>query len=452
MRFSELENTRVAILGAGREGQAVWRQIRKRYPDKPLSLFAESAINDGFEKAIQPGLDEIHIGPLEVAKLQQFDVLVRSAGISPYRQELQQLRNQGLQFTTATNLWFAEHPGAKTICISGTMGKSTTAALTAHLLNLAGVKTCLAGNIGRPMLDCENTDTDWWVIELSSYQISDLEAEPDIALLLNLSDEHVDWHGGVDRYQSDKLKLASLTANGRLIANFSDTTLVQKLKGYTGVVWFNHAETWRACGDGVYGSNEKHVAAPASLPGEHNLQNLAAALTVVDELGCEIPDIDAALSSFSGLPHRLQLIGEKKGVRYINDSISTTPVSVAAALQTFGHKDVVLLLGGMDRGLDWSGFANGLQSRTPYAIITLPDNGSKIYNSLKRAGIEPEGGLHQSAQLLDAVILAQSLVPENGCILLSPGAPSFPHFRNFEDRGDQFKKHAGIEKSIERAH
>ncbi len=447
MRFSDLENVRVAILGMGREGQAVWRQIRKRYPDKPLSLFTESAINEGFAQQTNPAIDDYHFGPLDVASLKQFDVLVRSAGISPYRDELQQLGRLGLRFTTASNLWFAENPDAKTICISGTMGKSTTAALTAHLLTEAGVKTRLAGNIGRPMLDFENGDAQWWVIELSSYQISDLEAEPDIALLLNLSDEHLEWHGGTERYRADKLKLAELVARGRLIANRSDSRLVEQLKGYPNAIWFNHKETWQVREGGVSRGNERYVSAPASLPGEHNMQNLAAALTVVDELGIEVPRLDEALRSFTGLPHRLQLIGEKTGVRYVDDSISTTPVSVTAALQTIGYRDVVLLLGGMDRGLDWSDFSTGLAGRTPYAIITIPDNGPKIFACLKKSGIEPEGGLHQSSQLAEAVALAQRLVPEKGCILLSPGAPSFPRFRDYEERGNQFKKFAGIEKS-----
>jgi UDP-N-acetylmuramoylalanine--D-glutamate ligase len=446
MRFSELEHARVAILGMGREGQAVWRQIRKRYPDKPLFLFAESAIDTGFAHELRPAIDNCQFGPLDVASLEQFDVLVRSAGISPYRPELQQLRSLGIQFTTASNLWFAENPDAKTICISGTMGKSTTAALTAHLLDRAGVKTCLAGNIGRPMLDCEEVDADWWVIELSSYQITDLEAKPDIALLLNLSAEHVDWHGGAERYRDDKLKLVELAAGGRVIVNFADAVLVEKLAKLPALTWFNHDETWRAYEDSVMGCNQRFVSAPGALPGEHNMQNLAAALTVVDALGLEIEDIDEVLASFTGLPHRLQLIGERAGIRYVNDSISTTPVSVSAALQTFGNKDVVLLLGGMDRGLDWSEFASGLAGRVPHAIITLPDNGPKIFACLRKADIEPEGGVHEVSQLADAVELAQTLVPEKGCILLSPGAPSFPHFRNFEERGNQFKKYAGIEK------
>jgi UDP-N-acetylmuramoylalanine--D-glutamate ligase len=461
MRFKDLKNLRVAILGTGREGHAVWRQLRKRYPDKTISLFSESAIDKGFEKKINPSVDQYHHGPLNVEHLKQFDVLVRSAGISPYRKELQQLQSLGSQFTTATNLWFAENPGANTICISGTMGKSTTAALTAHLLCAAGIKTCLAGNIGRPMLDCENLDIDWWVIELSSYQISDLEARPDIAVLLNLSEEHIDWHHGLERYWADKLKLARLATDGRLIANYSDQTLREKLKDHPDVIWFNKTGNWQAATDSVVllpGDpikprrdeyeipviTQDHIGAPASLPGEHNMQNLAAALTVVDTLGLEVPHLGGALASFSGLPHRQQVLGERAGVHYINDSISTTPVSVSAALQATGSQNVVLLLGGMDRGLDWSDFAGSLLGRPPYAIITLPDNGPKILDCLKNAKVTPEGGLHAVANLRKAVALAQTLVPENGCILLSPGAPSFPHFRDFEDRGNQFKQYAGF--------
>ena len=119
-------------------------------------------------------------------------------------------------------------------------------------------------------------------------------------------------------------------------------------------------------------------------------------------------------------------------------------VSVAAALQTVGTKDAVLLLGGLDRGLDWTEFATQVASQTPFAIITIPDNGAMINAKLKAAGVKPQGGLHQASQLSDAVALAQELAPANGCILLSPGAPSFPHFKDYADRGRQFEKLAAI--------
>jgi len=446
MRFNDLEDLSVALLGMGREGQAVWRELRKRFPDKPLTIFTETAIDKEFAGELIPGRDLRKLGRLDGAELEQFDVLVRSAGISPYRNALRHLKDRGVKFTSASNLWFAENPQARTICISGTMGKSTTAALTAHMLSWAGFKTCLAGNIGKPMLACEETDIDWWVIELSSYQIADLEAEPDLALLLNLSAEHLDWHGGFERYTQDKLRLADLAGNNRIVANYADLLLREKLAWHTGISWFNHARTWWADDDEVAGGHGFRIRAPATLAGQHNMHNLAAVLTLLDKLEIEIPDVEQTLATFEGLPHRLQLIGTSAGVRYIDDSISTTPVSVAAALETIGYEDVVLLLGGMDRGLEWDTFAAGVAGFLPYAIITLPDNGAKIFASLERAGLEPAGGLHQAENLASAVTLARELVPKDGCVLLSPGAPSFPHFRDYADRGKRFSELSGIEK------
>ncbi len=446
MRFDELEKPRVGILGAGREGQAVWRGIRTRFPQKPLWLFAESAIPADFAARLDPALDQCHCGAFEREKLQHFDVLVRSAGVSPYRPELKGLRDHGVVFTSAGNIWFAENPAARTICITGTKGKSTTAALVSHLLEAAGHSVNLAGNIGRPMLDFAGADTDWWVIELSSYQLSDLVAEPEVAVLLNLSDEHIDWHGGPGRYRADKLRLADMARSGRLIANFADTVLTSALRRRPGTEWFNRDGGWMACAEGV-SSGGRLIEAPPALGGSHNRHNLAAALSVIDALGIEVPHLQQAVSAFKGLPHRLQLLGEKAGIRYVDDSISTTPVSVMAALDTLGREDVVLLLGGLDRGLDWRGFARGAAKEPPYAIITMPDNGPLIKAQLESAGVKPPGGLHAVPGLAQAVALARDLVPARGCILLSPGAPSFPHFRDFQHRGDAFAQCAGIEKT-----
>jgi len=453
MRFDELEHARVGIIGAGREGRSVWRQLRRRFPDKPLSLFSETAVDEGFLQQLDPALDAVRTGPLDAGELAQFDVLVRSAGVSIYRDELGELRSRGVRFTTASNIWFAENPAAKTICIPGTLGKSTTAKLTAHLLSHAGAKVRLAGNIGKPMLDCDDETVDWWVIELSSFQISDLEAKPDIAVLLNISEDHLDWHRGFENYRSDKLRLAGLARDGRVVANFADKELKTHLLGSPGVTWFNVISQWVAGNDYVIRMSQwtempgvvyDQISGSASLPGEHNMQNLAAALTVVDMLGLEVPDMHEALYTFDALPHRLQTIGVKSGIRYVDDSISTTPVSVKAALEAMGGSGVVLLLGGMDRGLDWSGFAETLAKQAPHAVITMPDNGPGISAALEAAGVSPEGGMHAAKDLREAVALAEQLAPANGCILLSPGAPSFPHFMDFEDRGDQFRKFSGF--------
>jgi UDP-N-acetylmuramoylalanine--D-glutamate ligase len=270
--------------------------------------------------------------------------------------------------------------------------------------------------------------------------------------LLNISQEHLDWHRGFEAYVHDKLRLAKVAGEGRVIANFEDRLLRRRLERQRGVHWFNHPRSWRVAGNEVVSPAGRCVRAPESLPGHHNLHNLAAVLAVLDRLQIEMPDIGGALAAFQGLPHRLQPIGRKDGVRYVNDSISTTPVTVAAALETIGHRGVVLILGGMDRGLDWDSFAAGLAEYLPHAIVALPDNGPKILASLERAGMQPAGGLHRAGDLEQAVALARELVPAGGTILLSPGAPSFPYFRNFEERGERFVELAGIEKGARSAH
>lgn len=164
MRFDELEHACVGIIGAGREGRSVWRCLRRRFPHKTLFLFSESALEPAFLDVLDPALDKVATGPLDVAELKAYDVLVRSAGVSIYRDDLSGLRHHGVRFTTASSLWFAENPTAKTICVAGTLGKSTTARLTAHLLDCAGQQVRLAGVDGQSLLDCMDETADWWVI------------------------------------------------------------------------------------------------------------------------------------------------------------------------------------------------------------------------------------------------------------------------------------------------
>ncbi len=213
MWLADLEAARMAILGAGREGQAAYAWLRKTLPHKALTLLVESPADPAFLGCLRPGDCLVHEA-LNAARLQSFDMLIRSPGISIYRQPLRAALDAGVRITTASNLWFAAHPSAQTICITGTKGKSTTSALVAHLLQSCGCQVRLAGNIGLPLLACDDQGVDWWVIELSSYQIADLEAAPTIAVILNFSPEHLDWHGSESVYRRDKLRLADLARQG----------------------------------------------------------------------------------------------------------------------------------------------------------------------------------------------------------------------------------------------
>lgn len=446
MLLSELAGADIGILGTGREGQAAWRWLRARLPGQALTLYTEGQPPAGFSEELEPGLDRLHQGPLAGFDLARHQVLVRSPGISPLRRELQDAVRAGARITTASNLWFAAHPAARTLCITGTKGKSTTTALTAHLLSAAGREVITAGNFGRPMLEFEDADPDWWVIELSSYQLHDLEGRPGIGALLNLSDEHLDWHGDARRYRAAKLRLAGLLAGRPLVANHADPGLRAALADYAGITWFNHpGEGFRVEGEGVAGPGlgPDGLRLPG-LPGRHNLANLAAALTLVAKAGVPVVEARRALADFRGLPHRLHVLGERDGLRWVDDSLATTPVATLAALDALGGAVVTLLVGGFERGVDWSGLAGGFRAAAPHAVIGLPDNGPRVLSELAAGGLSPEGGMHQAGDLAAAVSQARELTPAGGTVLLSPGAPSFPRFRDYQERGLAFARLAGF--------
>ena len=441
----DFQGRHVGILGFGRDGRAAWRYLRARFPELELTLLDEntSAMEHTGELTAR---DRLQTGPLSEAGLDRFDVLVRSPGISPYRDSLRLARASGTVITTPSNLWFADHPGRNTVCITGTKGKSTTSALLAHMLRSCGFSVRLAGNIGRPLLSCDDRGVDWWVIELSSYQLADLEADPAVSVLLNLTPEHLDWHGSEEQYRKDKLRLVRLAGGRPLIANASDPVLKEELSGHPGIVWFNDAEGFHVRGGRLYrGARELHPELPPGLPGSHNRVNLAAALTALGQCGADLTSGLDSLSAFAPLPHRLQLIGEREGCGYVDDSISSTPVATAAALEAFAGRPVTLLVGGLDRGLDWAPHMEAFRKCPPDAVIGMPDNGSRILDVMRQAGIEPREGLHAVTDLEAAVALAGKLTRPGGIVLLSPGAPSFPHFRDYRERGLRFAKLSGFE-------
>jgi UDP-N-acetylmuramoyl-L-alanine---L-glutamate ligase len=441
----DLESGRIAILGTGREGRAAWRYLRSRWPGIELTLIDEQPPDRAIIDALTEH-DRVCTGPLAEAGLEDFDVLVRSPGISVYRKSLRRAVAAGVSVTTPSNLWFAAHRDQRTVCITGTKGKSTTSALLAHVLTACGHAVRLAGNIGKPLLDCDDRDVDWWVIELSSYQLADLEATPTLAVILNLSPEHLDWHGSAEAYRRDKLRLVELAGDRPIICNAADPLLHAALGERKNIRWFNGEDGFRAVGRQLFeNEHESRVKLPAGLPGAHNLSNVAAVLTTALEIGIAPARALEAIGTFRPLPHRLQLLGEHAGLRFVNDSISSTPVATVAALESFAGEVVVLIVGGLDRGLDWAPYMDAFRLRTPHAVIAVPGNGARIVATLREFGVHPPQGLHEVPDLAAAVALARRTAPAGAVVLLSPGAPSFPQFRDYRDRGRQFAAGCGFE-------
>lgn len=463
MRISQLEGRRVALWGWGREGHAAYRALRDREWGTgdgesgrrlPLTLFCSPS---EAEEAKTLGDADLHVETEAGAeRLAAFEVVIKSPGISPYRPEAQAAAAQGTQFVGGTALWFAEHaqpggqvPGA--VCVTGTKGKSTTTALLAHLLRAGGHRTALAGNIGLPLLEllAPQPPPQYWAIELSSYQTGEVArsgARPELALVLNLFPEHLDWHGSEARYIADKLALVTGGHPRIALLNAADPQLAQLELPYSEVRWFNHREGWHMREDVVY-SGEAAVFDTASvpLPGRHNRGNLCAVLAALEALGLDAAALAPAALTFRPLPNRLQIVGARDGVTWVNDSISTTPHATLAALACFPMRRVAVLVGGHERGLDWHGFAAHVREAPPLEIVTMGANGPRIHELL--APIAPgRFGLHAAADLPQAVALArQALGEQGGVLLLSPGAPSFGAYRDYVARGRHFAELAGFD-------
>lgn len=441
MKIKQLENKKIAIFGYGREGQSILRAIRRQLPEQSLTVLNDTPLTLEERKV------EVCSGEAVAARLQTFDIVIKSPGISAYRPEILDAKAAGVVFSSATRLWFAEHEHAKTVCVTGTKGKSTTTSLIAHLLRAAAWQVALGGNIGTPLFDLPDEPApDVWVLELSSYQTSDFDADPNMSVLLNLFPEHLDWHGDVDTYFQDKLNLLRQTQQGQKILNAQDVNTQAYSQKLNNCLYFNQKDGFHHDAQMIYHGDTRLLALQAlPIAGQHNASNLCAALTVVQALGVDVQTCLPALQDFQSLPHRLCVLGSKNAVRYVDDSISTTPQSSLAAVQAFPDCHVTLLLGGYERGLDWTELAAFARQRPIQAIITLPDNGYRIAQILRQT--QATNGLpkvFEASDLAAALAQAQAITPSGGVVILSPGAPSYGRFTNFQERGLLFAELAGF--------
>ena len=440
-----LEGKRLAIWGFGREGRAALAYLRGLLPQQALTVFCNAA-EAGEIEAQADALVSCQT-EIDAEALEAFDVVVKSPGISPYKPEALAAMARGTRFIGGTALWFAAHPDERTICVTGTKGKSTVSSLIAHLLRAAGKKTALVGNIGLPLLETMawQQQAEFWVIELSSYQTAEA-VKPEVAVMLNFYPEHLDWHVTEQTYFDDKSALIRHGQPLHAVLNRDAPRVAALADGLqSDVCWFNDESSWHARGNMLHrGETPVLDLRELPMPGQHNAGNVCAALAAIDALGLDAMALAMAVKSFQPLPHRLQNIGTHAGIRYVNDSISTTPYASIAALECFTHEPVAILVGGYDRGLDWDAFVEYVSIKPPKAIICMGQNGPRIAERLREV---PAAGFvlieaHNLAQALDA---AQAELSDGGVVLLSPGAPSFGAYTDYVARGRHFAELAGFD-------
>ncbi|HTW11406.1 MAG TPA: Mur ligase family protein, partial [Solirubrobacteraceae bacterium] len=377
---------------------------------------------------ITAAIDDTTPEPAAREALEHADVLVRSPGVSIYKPLIQEARANGLTVTTATGLWLAEREGRHVIGVTGTKGKSTTATVIAHLLRQS-MPVELAGNIGRAvidLLDLAHDDT-WVVLELSSYQIADLSTGPEVAVLTNLYREHTDWHGSEERYRADKLRLFDLP-------------------GVRAQFRYQHDRAgWHVDDQGAVRKGDVVVVAANQLPlrGAHNAANVATALGAIEAAGLPAPNLPDALDGLQALPHRLQTVHTSgDGSEWIDDSISTTPESTMAALNAFPSRPIVLIAGGQDRGQDYRELGELIAARgADTQLILLPETGARLGEAARAHG-HAQDRMSTAGDMREATLRAGELVGPGSVVLLSPAAPSYNAYRNFEERGDDFAAHA----------
>lgn len=431
MRLSELACRRIGLLGYGREGRAAVAALRSTYPDLDLTVLAESG---SLPEDMPARLGRFDDG------LKDFDILIRSPGIPVLHSALQAYQAAGGRIVNPASIWFAERPELPVVGVTGSKGKSTTASLLAHMLRASGRRVLLAGNIGVPLLDHLDTDADMLVFEVSSYQLADLEGRFTLGLITRLFPEHGDWHGGVGHYYASKLRMIDLLQGRPLLINARDEILRRHTARAPNRILVNCPPRIERHGEAlVRGDTQLTRLERLHLIGRHNLDNAALALEASMRLEIGLGEAIEAMESFRPLAHRLELVAEHAGVRWVNDSIATTPHATLAALQALSAQPVVLIAGGYVRPADWSPVLEYCRLHPLRGLVLMPDSGAAIAEAFRQAVLLPPDVVKCVEHLDAAVMQAAALAAGEATVVLSPGAASFPQFRDFEDRGSRFR-------------
>jgi UDP-N-acetylmuramoylalanine--D-glutamate ligase len=432
----------IVVLGHGRETQA-WLATQAAGAADEVLVLDEHAPDGTTTAAGAPVLrvDLDDAGAVRTAVGgRRVDAVLRSPGVSPYRTGPAWLVSIA-PCTTPTGRWLLDAAPEDLVAVTGTKGKSTVTAMTAHLLRAVGRRVVLAGNIGVALTTVDpDAPRDDLVVELSSYQIADLElSRPAVAAgLTTLFADHVPWHGSVARYHADKLRLLGL-ASWRVVGP-QVAGLAAAAGRYDAVAGDATPEVRAALAEaGLHGAHEGHAGMLALA--------LAARRT-----GTDARDLVPALADFTPLPHRLRPIATVRGRTFVDDSISTVPESTLAALATWRPRGpVTLLLGGDDRGQDLDALVTALADPDVRAAL-LPPLGTRLAAAVREgSGRDAEQRIREVADLDAAVRWADAVTPDGGAVLLSPAAPSFGAFRDFIDRGETFARHVAALPRAERS-
>lgn len=436
---SIIDKKSVLILGFGREGKSTLKQILRAGGYAKIAIADKNTIN--LQEYTNAEI-ELICGEDYLKVLNDFDVVFKSPGIVLDRN----ISEYTCEILSQTEVFFRKYKD-QIIGITGTKGKSTVTTLIAHILKNAGIKTVLAGNIGIPVFDvAEDMQEDTTaVIELSCHQLEYMTVSSHIGVLLNIYEEHLDHYGTVEKYAAAKRKIyENQTEKDLLICNADNIPSEKKCEVVSVKLAGDDSKADADIvvdGNSVKASDYNYVIPinEIQLLGEHNYYNIAIAYEICKRLGVTEEDFSNGLRTYQTLPHRLQYIGTFDGVKYYDDSISTACETTIQALSSLKDTDTVLI-GGMDRGINYEKLETFLSSAEVENIILMEATGKRILEEIKeniQDFVRPERLIY-AEHLEDAVSKAKKVTKKGKSCVMSPAAASYGIFKNFEDRGEHF--------------
>ncbi len=447
-----LDSKKVAIIGMGVSNLPLLDYFYDK--NAKVTVFDKNTPSDEIMEKINKYRYEVEIGEYNLSRLNGFDIVFRSPSVLPTREELVTAANKGAIITSEIEMVLKLAP-CKIIGVTGTEGKTTTTSIIYEILKSSGKNCFLGGNIGKPIFtEIKNMKPeDIVVLELSSFQLMEMEVSPDISVVTNMYPDHLNIHSSYEEYQQAKKNIfLHQNENGVVILNYDNEitrkfadevksnlvyfSSLQKLKN--GYVYDRKDETIKRYANGK--SENILKKQEIKLRGIHNYENICAALAATASIVDEKSQIKA-IKEFNGVEHRLEFVRELNGVKYYNDSIGTSPASTIAGLNAF-DENIILLAGGSDKGLDYTEIGETIAKKVRVLLLTGP-TAEKIENATKlamnKAGKETVEIIH-CKDLQEAVSTANEKAKSGEIVLMSPASASFDAFKNFIERGIKFKE------------
>ena len=426
---------KVAILGYGEQGRSAYD-----YWNTPEN---EITVCDKKDSVELPNGVKKELGPTYLESLDEFDILVRSPSVHP--NDILANNSPGIKgkITSVTNEFFRVCPTKNIVGVTGTKGKGTTSTLIAKILEASGKRVHIGGNIGTPPLDLLKDNIapeDWVVLELANFQLIDLQFSPKFGVCLMVVPEHLDWHADFEEYVLSKQQLFVNQKVDDLAIYYGEDEESKKIVSISpGRKIPYYIEPGAIIKESHIEIDDQVICETGQLQllGKHNWQNVCAAVTCTWQIDKNVDAIKSVLTTFKGLEHRLELVRELNGIKYYDDSFATNPESAIVAIEAFDEPKVVIL-GGSDKGATYEKLAQVISLNNVRGAVVIGDTAPAISDALRKAGYDKivEGG----STIHNIVQAAKNLAKPGDVVLLSNGCASFGLFKNYKDRGEQFKK------------